>query len=121
MNKPARAVETPHAKANYERDHQQVRGIFKNLETPGQKLTFFFRRYLKDQVKKYVLEHDVEATVPYMVAEHINNNCSVEQNSLLLGPDGRPVTKHLKPKSRFAFIQTSFSRFQENKDQKSSD
>lgn len=104
---------TPREKKEYERDHTIVRGIFKNLESPGSSTTFPFRKWPGDKLEMITLKHDEEREVPYMVARHLNENCIVEEDqSYILGPNGLPQLSGIKRyRQRFAFLSTSFKDF----------
>lgn len=53
---------------------KMVKGIFKNLESPGVGVSFSFRVY-KEAIKTYNLIHGGEYELPIEVVEHLNKNC----------------------------------------------
>lgn len=119
----SKKVETTSQKQKRERDHQMVKGIFKNLEMPGGSLKFPFRRYKEDGVKWYDFKHDQEYEIPFMVYEHLNKGCFNVRDQLptsgsatgvlLFDANGNRIAQNTKPEHRFAFIQTSFKNIRD--------
>lgn len=62
-------------KAQFDYDHQMVRGIFRFHEVPGGYNEFFFRKYKEDKVQKYAMFDGQTYEIPQMVADHLNDNC----------------------------------------------
>ena len=97
----------------YERDHQMVKGRFRNIETPGASHKFGFRKYYSDGIKMYHLRDGEEAEIPMMVMDHLNQCGYVEeeQGMGLISPSGQPIgERKIRKKHRFAFVPTSFRR-----------
>ena len=106
-----------------ERDHQKVKGIFRNLEQPGAPLRFPFRKYKEDGVKWYTFNHGEEYEIPFMVYEHLNKKCFNTISNLSIGNTGspamvldhmgRPLITNEKQEHRFAFSLTSFKKLKD--------
>lgn len=73
-----------------EKDLRIVKGIFKNYEAPGQTLKFWYKKYKDVPERQYVLEHNKTYEIPYMVQDHINNNCVYVMSQWLQDETGRP-------------------------------
>lgn len=58
----------------YEKDHEMVSGVFRNLEHKGGTLNFRFKKYKQDNYDEYSLVDGQRYTLPRMVVKHLNNN-----------------------------------------------
>jgi len=74
-------------KLEFEQDHQMVKGIFRSYETPGEALTFSFRKHKEDETVTVTYVDGQIYTIPMMIAKHLNRNCNY------------PVYKHTKDES----------------------
>jgi len=61
--------------ANYAKDHENVRGIFRFHEVPGGTMTFVFRKYKEDEVMSFTMVDGQIYNIPLMVAKHLNKDC----------------------------------------------
>ena len=59
-----------------ERKSKMVTGKFLFNECPGGELTFYFREFPGETLKKYTMRHDSIHTIPLGVAIHLNDNCA---------------------------------------------
>lgn len=57
------------------RDSEMVRGRFKFHEVPGGSVSFCFKVYNNEDVKKYTFIDGQIYTIPLGVARHLNKNC----------------------------------------------
>lgn len=57
------------------RDRESVRGIFRFHECPGGLMSFWFKKYEKDDVERYDLFDGQVHEIPLGVAKHLNKNC----------------------------------------------
>lgn len=69
-----KAATPQNTKFQHEKDHEKVRGIFKNYETPGGWFAFSFKKYKQDPVARYELQDNQIYELPRMVARHIAND-----------------------------------------------
>lgn len=91
-------------------ESKMVKGIFRCREPDGGSVTFSFRKYKWDPVKKYTFYDGQVYTIPLAVARHLNQNCSYAVHSHILGPDGNPsLDTRGKIKSRMNFESMEFA------------
>lgn len=90
------------------RDHQMVKGVFRNMESKGGSVTFSFRKWKEDQVENYTLQDGQVYTLPIMVAEHLRDQCYVQQHTHILDMDGKPMIGRGRKHKRFTFEALSF-------------
>lgn len=84
-----------------------VRGIFKNIESPGCSLKFSFRDR-PGPIRTFNLDDGKIYEIPYAVAVHLNRNCFLPVHSTILDKEGKP-TKHTgKVNHRFSFQSLEF-------------
>lgn len=57
------------------RDREPVRGIFRFHECPGGVMSFWYKKYAKDDVERYDLVDGQVHEIPLGVAKHLNKNC----------------------------------------------
>ena len=58
-----------------EKDSQMCRGVFRFFEVPGGTMSFSFRKYKDDPIKRYDLIDGKIYTIPRAVARHLVNDC----------------------------------------------
>lgn len=85
-----------------------VKGVFKNIESPGGDLTFAYRGYKGEPIKVYHLEDGLTYDLPLGVARHINRQCKYTKSTHLVDKEGRPMIGAGKPTQRYEFISTDF-------------
>lgn len=87
-----------------------VKGIFKNIESPGCSHTFSFKNRKGEPIRTYTMEDGQEYEVPLSVAEHLNKNCSYPVHRYLLDAQGMPAHKAIERMvHRFAFQPLGFN------------
>lgn len=91
-----------------EKDLRMVKGMFKNTELPGAPLSFTFLKYKEVPVKTYTFEDGGTYEVPYMIANHINNNCWYPVYKTFDDGDGKFRQKIGQKVQRFSFIPLDF-------------
>lgn len=104
---------TPELARERDKDRQMVKGIFRNLEQQGMKLSFPYLKYPGDEVTMYNLECGQEATIPLGVAKHLNQNCWYPQHENLVDEDGKRVTSIRSKTHRFSFVPLEFGAMEE--------
>ena len=62
-----------HLASEYEKDHEEFTGKFRNLEHKGGTLSFRYKKYKQDDYKQYHLTDGHTYTLPRMVIDHLNN------------------------------------------------
>lgn len=77
----------------YERDAEEVNGIFKNLETPGGTLCFMYKVHPDDDFKSYELKDGERYRIPRGVARHLNNQCYYKEYKPLTGQHGETAMR----------------------------
>lgn len=92
-----------------ERDHKMVKGIFRFHELPKGEMGFVFKKYFGDQLERYSMKDGEVYTVPYMVARHLNTNCSYPSYEYKNDEQGRPVTTITEKIRRCSFQSLEFS------------
>ena len=92
----------------FERDHKMVRGKFIYHEVRGGELGFPFRKYREDKVVNYNMKDGEIYTVPRMVAEHLNTNCSYPAWDYKSDDQGRPVMSIAEKIRRCSFQPLDF-------------
>ena len=97
-----------------EKNSRMVKGIFKNLESPGGDATVTYHRYKEDPTEVYLFLDGEERTIKLGVAKQINNDCKYRRKThntdlLQKTPNGdwKPVDG--KPIERYQFVSTDFS------------
>lgn len=90
------------------RDHEIVEGRFNNLELQNGNLSFIFKKYRDDEVKRYKFDHNEVYKIPRMVADHINNNCSFPVYKHVKNDKGMQVVQLQESVRRFSFEPLSF-------------
>lgn len=79
----------PSIEIQQKKDAEMVRGIFKFYEVPGGSMSFSYRKYKGEQVKRYDMVDGQIYTIPRGVAKHLNNNCWYPEYDHIKGEDAR--------------------------------
>lgn len=123
LTRPIRSVankEENYKKIEWQRarDAQIVKGKFMNIEQPGQQLSFVYKAYKGDPVKRYDLNCGEIYEIPLGVAMHLNENCATPTYEYIPGtkkmiagenPDVRGAMKITRKVNRFLFQPLNFS------------
>ncbi len=88
---------------------KMVKGIFKNLECPGQTGFVACRMYKDQPVFQKWFEDGEEAEIPLSVARHINENTSYPVHGYLLDAGGQYVKGTGRIVQRYEFVSMDFS------------
>ena len=89
-------------------DEKMVKGIFKNIESPGGDLTFAYRSYKQEPIRVYEFIDGESYTIPLGVARHINRQCKYSKSAHLVDKEGRPMIGSGKPTQRYEFVSTDY-------------
>lgn len=92
----------------WEKDSKLVKGVFRNLETPGMALKFSFRKYPQDRLTKYLLEDGKEYDLPVAVVKHLNSGCSYMVHKYAQDSAGKILPMVGKRVSRYQFQPSSY-------------
>lgn len=103
IKKPSKSI-----KAQREKDQTKVRGIFRFYEVPGGKLSFSFKQYKEDGVKKYELIDNQTYELPLGVARHLNKNGWYPEHHFMTDEQGIPKKTFKKKIHRFGFQSLEF-------------
>lgn len=96
------------AKKIKEKDHKMVKGIFRCFEPVGGSFTFSFKKYKEDSVITMTMEDGKTYEVPYMIARHLNENCSYSRHSHILDAEGNPTLDTSRKVKRCSFESLDF-------------
>ena len=91
------------------KDNKIVRGIFKFEEVPGGTISFPFRKYKKDRIKKYTFEDGKVYEIPLCVAKHLNNNGKYPVHQHAKDKDGLTIMNVGRSVHRFSFRSLDFT------------
>lgn len=102
----------------YDRDHEMVTGTFVNIENRSNGaglgiglLQFGFKKYKQDTYDFYELIDGERYTLPYMVAQHINENCFNLKYQNLPGEYGNnDVAQASNPQGRMLFNRPQMAK-----------
>ena len=100
-------------RAQREKDHQIVKGIFRCYEPKGGSMSFSFRKYKGDEVLQYTLVDGEIYSLPLMVAKHLNQNCWWPQHTHVLDANGNPSIEVGKKVERCSFESLEFQEITE--------
>ena len=104
----------PHATEEYyQKMSKLVRGVFKFDEAPGQTLSFNFRKFFKDPIRKYSLEDGKVYTIPLAVAQHINKNMAYPIHKHIQDDTGVTSVRIGRMVHRASFQSLEFSDIEE--------
>lgn len=93
-------------------DAKLVKGVFKNLESPGGVLQFAHHQYKGEPTRVYTMKDGEECEIPLGVAKHLNTNCKyakkVYANVLQKNAQGdwKPIPG--TPIDRYQFVSGEF-------------
>ena len=94
--------------AQKEKDSEIISGVFKNIESPGTSIQFWFKKYNEPPVY-YEFQDGQRYDVPRMVAEHINQNTKLKSYSYPQecweGKQVPLVQSDGKKKDRYMFVE----------------
>lgn len=110
INKKSAPVEASKSPEELQReyDHEIVEGRFNNLELQGGNLSFIFKKYRDDEVKRYKFNHNETYKIPRMVADHINDDCAFPVYKHQKNEKGMQVVQLQEKVRRFSFEPLSF-------------
>lgn len=91
-----------------ERDKTPVTGFFRNIEAPGDKIKFIYKKYKGDPITEYELMDGDTITIPFGVAQHINDRGRIPEHRNQLDENGKPVARITSNRRRFVFSSTEF-------------
>jgi len=101
------------AKARYEsemkKDLKIVTGRFRNHELNGGSIKFIFHRYKDVGTQKFEFLDGQVYSVPYMVAEHINNNCCYTVHEHYMNEENKVKMRVGSKVQRFSFVPLGFA------------
>lgn len=99
----------PKIEAMREEESRMVTGVFRCMEPIGGSVSFSFRKYPGEPVRRYDFEDGRTYTIPLSVARHLNSNCAwpVHKNAI------DPLTDRPKPEigkwvKRFMFQSNDY-------------
>ena len=92
----------------WKEESKLVKGIFKNIECPGGKVEFQYKKFPQENIMVYSLEDGKEYELPLCVAKHINNNCAIVQHKYLVDPEGNKIIKPSGQEQRYQFISKEY-------------
>lgn len=94
----------------WKEESRLVKGIFRCHEPRGGSVTFSFKKYKWDPMKRYTLFDGNEYELPLSVARHLNQNCNYYVHQHILDKDGRPIVDQQgKKRSRMNFESLEFA------------
>lgn len=96
-------------KAQYDKDHEMVRGIFSCKQKDGGGVSFCYRKYKQDKIKKWEFVDGKVYTIPLYVAKHLNSNGWYPTNAYIADKDGNPIIATSKKNYRFGFQGLEFT------------
>lgn len=71
--------------------NQPVRGVFRCHEPRGGSVTFAWREYKGDPIRRWTLKDGLEYQIPKGLAKHINKNCYYAVHTNILDKNGNPM------------------------------
>ncbi len=92
----------------WKEESKLVTGIFKNIECPGGKAEFPYKKFPQDNIMIYSLEDGKQYDIPLAVAKHINNNCAVPTHKYLVDADGNKIVGTGGKHQRYQFLSKEF-------------
>jgi len=99
--------------ALYKKESQRVKVRFRNLEMPGGKVSFPYRKYEQDPLMQYELEDGKDYELPVHLIKHLNNNVGQIEHKYLLDSSGRPTMTTQSRKRRFMLESLEFIDMQD--------
>lgn len=98
----------PSLEMQKKKDAEMVRGVFKFYEVPGGTMSFCFRKYKEDGIKRYDMVDGHVYTVPRSVAKHLANDCWYPEYDHIKGEDARSTYAVKKKIHRCGFQSLEF-------------
>lgn len=92
----------------YKAESKLVKGVFKNIETPGGEISFPFKKYPQDTLIIYTLKDGDTYELPLCVAKHLNNDCIVKQHSYVVDVNGNKTIDKNRGEQRYQFLSTDY-------------
>ena len=92
----------------HKEESRLVKGVFKNLESPGGEIEFPFRMFKQDPLVIYKLQDGESYEVPLCVAKHLNQNCNIKQHHQVIDKEGKKTIDLKKGIQRYQFLSTEF-------------
>lgn len=92
----------------YKEESRIVKGVFKNLESPGGSVEFPYRKFPQDPIMIYKLEDGKTYDVPLAVARHINITCNEKKHRYVVDKDGNKTQDVQPSRQRYQFLSTDF-------------
>jgi hypothetical protein len=92
----------------YIADKKMVRGIFNFHEVRGGKMSFVYKKYRQEPIKKYDLVDGQMYTIPLGVAKHLNKNGWYPVHAFTMDAKEKPSMKIGKKVRRFGFQGLDF-------------
>lgn len=104
----SKEVKKVNVTAQRNKDMTEVRGIFRNFETPGGILRFSAKSYAGEKVRKYELYDNQICSIPAGIARRLARDCFFPVHQHAIDADGRPAINIGKKVYRFGFQSTEF-------------
>lgn len=90
------------------KDKELVKGLFKFYECPGGSLSFVYRKYKGEKVKRYDMVDNKVYTIPLGVAKHINSNIWYPVHAYATDENGAPSQRISQKIKRCGFQSLEF-------------
>jgi hypothetical protein len=90
------------------KENKLVRGKFIFHEVPGGSMTFPFRKFPGDPIRKYTFVDGEIYKIPLSVAKHLNENGSYQVHAYKSDKNGKPAVGVGKTIDRFSFHSLDF-------------
>ena len=98
----------PSIEIQQKKDAEMVRGVFKFYEVPGGQMSFSYRKYKSEPIKRYDMIDGQIYTIPRGVAKHLNNDCWYPEYDHIKGEDARSTYAVKKKVHRCGFQSLEF-------------
>ena len=82
-------------------DQKMVKGVFKNIESPGGDVTFAYRGHKGEPIRVYNLIDGETYNIPLGVARHVNRQCKYTKSAHLVDKEGKPMVGAGKATQRY--------------------
>lgn len=96
-----------------DKDKEPVKGIFKFYEVAGGSMSFVYKKYKGEPVRRYDLVDGEMYTLPRGVAKHLNKNGWYPVHAFNIGDDGKTTTLVGKKVRRFGFQSLEFIDYED--------
>lgn len=90
------------------KDAVLVKGVFRNFESPGNPMSFPYKKYKDEPLVRYTVEDGVEMTLPRGVAKHLRQTGTIHTFKLEQDPFTRLTIKKPVQVRRYTFEATGF-------------